>query len=329
MRGKEMNNEKKIAAVTIRDLVKKFGRFTAVDRLSFEVTKGEIFGFLGPNGAGKSTTIRMLTGILAPTSGGGTVAGFDVASQPEAIKTRIGYMSQRFSLYEDLTVEENINFYSGIYRIPKAKKPERKEWVIEMAGLKDHRRMVMKYLSGGWKQRLAFGCAILHEPPIIFLDEPTSGVDPISRREFWDRIYELAEEGTTIFVTTHYMDEAEYCDRLGMIYRGELIATGSPQELKDHFMAEDVLEIACEKPQESLGVIENIGSVREAAIFGNTIHVATSKTSEAKNEIVHRLVKNNIHLVSIEKIQPSLEDVFVSLIEAHDRKAGKQEEVAG
>ena len=198
----------------------------------FSGGRGEVFGFLGPNGAGKSTTIRMLCGILTPTAGRGTVAGFDIRTQPEQIKANIGYMSQKFSLYQDLTVEENIDFYSGIYRIPPEKKRQRKEWVIEMSGLAEHRRSLTAILSGGWKQRLALGCAILHEPPIVFLDEPTSGVDPISRRQFWDLIYDLSGRGVTIFVTTHYMDEAEYCNRLGLIYRGELIALGTPHELK-------------------------------------------------------------------------------------------------
>jgi ABC-2 type transport system ATP-binding protein len=219
-------------AVVVENLEKRFGHFVAVNRVTFQVAKGEVFGFLGPNGAGKSTTIRMLCGILAPTAGRGTVAGFDIRTQPEQIKAHIGYMSQRFSLYQDLTVEENIDFYSGIYCIPAAKKRQRKEWVLEMAGLAGHRRQLTAVLSGGWKQRLALGCAILHEPPIIFLDEPTSGVDPISRRQFWDLIYDLSGQGVTVFVTTHYMDEAEYCNRLGLIYRGELIALGTPHELK-------------------------------------------------------------------------------------------------
>ena len=219
-------------AVAVRGLEKRFGDFTAVDRISFEVARGEVFGFLGPNGAGKSTTIRMLCGILSPSGGWGTVAGFDIRTEPERIKASIGYMSQRFSLYEDLTVEENIDFFSGIYRIPRDKKAERKEWAIRMAGLEAHRGARTAVLAGGWKQRLALGCAVLHEPPILFLDEPTSGVDPASRRRFWDLIYEMAAAGTTVFVTTHYMDEAEYCGRLGLIYRGELIALGSPAELK-------------------------------------------------------------------------------------------------
>ena len=227
-----MNNTANNFAVVVENLEKRFGTFVAVDRISFQVAQGEIFGFLGPNGAGKSTTIRMLCGILKPSAGRGTVAGFDIRTQPEQIKANIGYMSQKFSLYQDLTVEENIDFYSGIYRIPPEKKRQRKEWVIEMSGLTEHRRSLTSILSGGWRQRLALGCAILHEPPIVFLDEPTSGVDPISRRQFWDLIYDLSGKGVTIFVTTHYMDEAEYCNRLGLIYRGELIALGTPHELK-------------------------------------------------------------------------------------------------
>ena len=219
-------------AVSLDKLTKRFGEFTAVDRINLNVPRGQIFGFLGPNGAGKSTTIRMMCGILPPTSGEGRVAGFDIATEPERIKENIGYMSQRFSLYEDLTVEENIAFYAGVYRLTPAKRQERTEWVIEMAGLTERRRSNAGELSGGWRQRLALGCAILHEPPIVFLDEPTSGVDPLSRRKFWELIYNLAEGGVTVFVTTHYMDEAEYCDRLALIYRGELVAVGAPEELK-------------------------------------------------------------------------------------------------
>ncbi len=228
-------------AVSLDQLTKRFGDFTAVDRVSLTVPRGQIFGFLGPNGAGKSTTIRMLCGILTPTSGAGRVAGFDIATQPELIKENIGYMSQRFSLYEDLTVEENIAFYAGVYRLPAARRKQRTEWVIEMAGLTDRRSSNAGQLSGGWRQRLALGCAILHEPPIVFLDEPTSGVDPLSRRKFWELIYSLAEGGVTVFVTTHYMDEAEYCDRLALIYRGELIAVGTPLELKQERMRDGEL----------------------------------------------------------------------------------------
>ena len=228
-------------AVTLTALSKQFGGFTAVDGISLTVPRGEIFGFLGPNGAGKSTTIRMLCGILAPTSGSGTVSGFDIASQPERIKATIGYMSQRFSLYEDLTVEENIAFYGGVYRLPAGRLKERAEWVIAMAGLGERRTARAGELSGGWKQRLALGCAILHEPPVVFLDEPTSGVDPLSRRRFWDLIRTMADSGVTVFVTTHYMDEAEFCDRLALIYQGRLAAVGSPLELKQARAVDGVL----------------------------------------------------------------------------------------
>lgn len=219
--------------VTADRLEKKFGEFIAVNRINLQVRKGEVFGFLGPNGSGKSTTIRMLCGILTPTSGSGTVAGFDIATQSEQIKARIGYMSQKFSLYDDLTPEENIDFYSGIYQIPEKLIPERKRWVLDMAGLHQHRHSLTRTLSAGWKQRLALGCAILHQPEVVFLDEPTAGVDPVSRRQFWHLIYTLSNQGVTVFVTTHYMDEAEYCDRIALIYKGDIIAEGTPRQLKE------------------------------------------------------------------------------------------------
>ncbi|SHL36225.1 ABC-2 type transport system ATP-binding protein [Desulfatibacillum alkenivorans DSM 16219] len=316
-------------AVTVRDLTRRFGSFTAVDRVSFDVSPGEIFGFLGPNGAGKSTTIRMLCGILAPTSGAGSVAGFDIMTQSEKIKAHIGYMSQKFSLYEDLTVEENIDFYSGIYRIPREKKKERKEWVIEMAGLASHRDARTAILSGGWKQRLALGCAILHEPPVIFLDEPTSGVDPMSRRKFWDLIYELTGKGVTVFVTTHYMDEAEYCDRIGLVYRGELIALGTPEELKNEHMKEDVLEVACDRPQDAMEAVEKVQGVKEAALFGRGLHVVADDAGKTVGALRSFLEMEGYLPTRVEGITPSLEDVFVSLIEARDRAQQPQKEVAG
>jgi len=219
-------------SVVVDHLSKRFGDFVAVSDVNLRVAKGEIFGFLGPNGAGKSTTIRILCGLLAPTEGRAIVAGFDVAAEPEKVRENIGYMSQRFSLYDDLTVEENIDFFSGIYGVEKAKRPARKEYALEMAGLQGQEKTMTRTLSGGWKQRLALGCAILHEPPIVFLDEPTSGVDPIARRAFWDLIYQLSEAGQTVFVTTHYMDEAEYCHRIALLYHGKMIALGTPAELK-------------------------------------------------------------------------------------------------
>jgi ABC-2 type transport system ATP-binding protein len=315
--------------VTLRDLTKRFGDFMAVNRVSLDVKRGEIFGFLGPNGAGKSTTIRMLCGILTPTDGSGTVAGFDIVREPERIKSVIGYMSQKFSLYEDLTVEENIDFYSGIYRIPAGKKSERKEWVIAMAGLTEHRISRTAILSAGWKQRLALGCAILHEPPVIFLDEPTSGVDPISRRNFWDLIYRLAEQGTTVFVTTHYMDEAEYCDRLGLIYRGELTALGTPEELKTRFMKEEIVEILCERPREAMDIVEGIEGVKHAALSGGGLHVVAESANRAIPALTAALSEGRFAVSRIEKIPPSLEDVFVSLIEARDRLEAPQQEYSG
>jgi ABC-2 type transport system ATP-binding protein len=316
------------AVVEVRNLAKHFGAFQAVAGISFSVRRGEIFGFLGPNGAGKSTTIRMLCGLLAPSAGSGRVAGFDIVRETEKIKTRIGYMSQRFSLYDELTVEENIDFYSGIYRLPRARKTERKEWVLTMAGLRDRRRARTADLSGGWKQRLALGCAVLHEPPVLFLDEPTSGVDPNSRRQFWDLIYELSGQGVTIFVTTHYMEESEYCDRLGVIYRGELIALGTPRELKTGHMQEAVLEIACERPNEAMELLERLPEVREAALFGKGLHAVArdADAAQAIQAVRSALANAGFRAPRVERIVPTLEDVFVSLIEGRDRAAGAQPE---
>ena len=317
--------EKNGNAVVVRDLVRRFGSFVAVDRISFEVEQGEIFGFLGPNGAGKSTTIRILCGILAPSSGGGTVAGLDIGAQAELVKAQIGYMSQKFSLYEDLTVEENIDFYSGIYRLAPEKKQERKRWVLEMAGLEQHRSRRTGILSAGWKQRLALGCAILHQPPILFLDEPTSGVDPLSRRRFWDLIYELSGQGITVFITTHYMDEAEHCHRLGLIYRGKLIATGSPDSLKKAQVSEQLLEVVCDRPQEALGELETLPEIQGAALFGRGLHVVAADAASAASAISRRLTAQGYKIERIEKIAPSLEDVFVSLIRQHDQSEANQE----
>ena len=313
--------------VEVQNLEKRFGTFRAVAGVSFAVRRGEIFGFLGPNGAGKSTTIRMLCGLLAPTAGTGRVAGFDIVRETEKIKTRIGYMSQKFSLYDELTVEENIDFYSGIYCLPKAKKIERKDWVLDMAGLRDHRQSRTGELSGGWKQRLALGCAVLHEPPILFLDEPTSGVDPNSRRQFWDLIYSLSERGVTVFVTTHYMEESEYCDRLGIIYRGELIALGTPRELKTKHMSEAVLEIDCAQPNDAMAIIERLPEVKEVAVFGKGLHAVARDGAAAEHAIRTALAAASFQLDRIERVTPTLEDVFVSLIEARDRAQAPQAEV--
>jgi len=318
-----MNND---WAVEIEELVKTFGSFTAVDGVSLKVNKGDIFGFLGPNGAGKSTTIRMLCGILTPTSGRGRVSGFDIFKEPEKIKQNIGYMSQKFSLYEDLTVEENLNFYSGIYRLANALKEERKGWVLQMAGLKDRKSSLTSTLAGGWKQRLALGCAILHQPSILFLDEPTSGVDPLSRRRFWDLIYEMAGRRVTVFVTTHYMDEAEYCDRLALIDRGRIIALGTPEELRTHHMPEAVWELETDRLVEALNALKPaVGAVgespvREVAVFGNTLHVLAKREEDPSSLIRSTLAEKGIIPKRLERIEPSLEDVFVSLVESKDRE---------
>ena len=318
------NKETSEYAVTVENLEKRFGDFQAVNKVSFQVKRGEIFGFLGPNGAGKSTTIRMLCGILAPTAGKATVIGFDVFREAEQIKSHIGYMSQKFSLYEDLTVEENIDFYSGIYRIPKEDKKARKDWVIKMSGLEEHRNSLTAILPGGWRQRLALGCALLHKPPVIFLDEPTSGVDPISRRNFWDLIYQLAAEGVTVFVTTHYMDEAEYCDRLAMIYRGELVAIGTPDELKIRYMNADILNLECPDPFKMLQVVTGISVIKEAALFGRGLHLTVEDSEAAMPMIATALQSQKADYTRLEKIRPSLEDVFVAIIEARDSQSGLQ-----
>src|ERR1039457_4868018 len=259
----EMNNI--AAAVEIDQLTKRFGDFVAVDHVSMRVKPGEIFGFLGPNGAGKSTTIRILCGLLAPTSGSALVGGIDVIADPEAVKHHIGYMSQKFSLYDDLTVEENIDFFSGIYGVEGERQRTRKEYVLRMAGLGDRRSSMTKLLAGGWKQRLALGCAILHEPPILFLDEPTSGVDPIARRGFWDLIYQLSSAGHTVFVSTHYMDEAEYCHRLALMYRGKVIALDSPADLKHSLDAVNILRLDCSGILGAMRLLKTMPEVTDAA----------------------------------------------------------------
>jgi ABC-2 type transport system ATP-binding protein len=303
----------RIPAVAVKGLSRRFGDFVAVDGIDLTVDRGEIFGFLGPNGAGKSTTIRMLCGLLKPTGGGGTVGGFDIVIQPEEIKRTIGYMSQKFSLYDDLTVEENIDFFGGIYGVPAAKKQERKNWALQMAGLTERRSAITRTLPGGLKQRLALGCAILHEPPILFLDEPTSGVDPLSRRRFWDLIYAMSRVGVTTFVTTHYMDEAEYCDRLALIYRGRIIAEGTPADLKERQMQRKVLEIEVDRVVEALEVLNRGGF--ETAIFGSVLHVTVASEGEAEHRIREFLAEAGVAVRAIQAILPSLEDVFVTLVE--------------
>jgi ABC-2 type transport system ATP-binding protein len=308
-------------SVEIQDLVKTFGAFVAVDHVSLAVEKGEIFGFLGPNGAGKSTTIRMLCGLLTPTSGRASVNGFDVARQPEEIRKTIGYMSQKFSLYDDLTVEENIDFFTGIYGVAREVRAERKNYVLEMADLTGRRDALTRTLSGGWKQRLALGCAILHDPPVLFLDEPTSGVDPLARASFWDLIRNLSASGHTIFVSTHYMDEAEYCHRLALMYRGKVIALGTPAELKAGLTAHSLLNLDSSDPLGTMRALEGLAGVHDVAVFGGGLHVTVDDVDATSTRMRERLAARNIEVRKLEQIQPSMEDVFVALIEAEERKA--------
>jgi len=309
-------------AIEVKDLTKKFGSFTAVDHINFTVNRGEIFGFLGANGAGKSTTIRMLCGLLEPTSGTAKVCGYDIKTQTELLKKTIGYMSQRFSLYEDLTVEENIRFFGGVYGLTNEKIKERMQWVIEMAGLRDREKSLTKTLSGGWKQRLALGCAILHEPQIVFLDEPTGGVDPISRRNFWELINQLSEQDVTVLVTTHYLDEAEYCNNIVLINAGRLIATGSPKELKKAHITFPIFEVEIRNEEAptsnvvaAMSILQEQSWVLKTSIFGTYLHVGVEDEDEGKERIVSTLASQSIHVLRIERITPSLEDVFLHLLE--------------
>ena len=305
-------------SVVIENLVKQFGDFVAVDHINLEIQKGEVFGFLGPNGAGKSTTIRVLCGLLTPTSGRARVAGYDVGHESESVRQNIGYMSQRFSLYNDLKVIENIRLFAGLYSVPSSKLGERIEWTLDMANLKGQEGLITGTLPGGWKQRLALGCAVLHQPPVIFLDEPTSGVDPISRRQFWDLIHHMAEEGVTVFVTTHYMEEAEYCNRLALIFRGKMVALGTPSELKQKSMTGELLLVECEPLANAVEVLQTAPDVIDAAVFGNALHLVVLNAAAAIPHVQRYLSDHSITVGRMEKIHPSLEDVFVSLTTARD-----------
>jgi ABC-2 type transport system ATP-binding protein len=302
-------------AVVVEKLTRRFGAFTAVDQVTFEVARGEVFGFLGPNGAGKTTTIKMLTGLLQPTSGRGSVAGFDLVREVESVKRSIGYMSQMFSLYGDLTVAENIALFAGLYGVPRARRAERRDWVLGMAGLADHRDRLTQELSLGWKQRLALGTAVLHEPPVLFLDEPTSGVDPISRREFWDLIYGLAARGTTVFVSTHYMEEAEYCHRLALMNRGRVIALDRPAALR-RAMPAPLLEISTDDSPRAVEALAGAEGVMDVGLFGRAVHVTVRDAAAAREELPRRLAARGIAVRGLEVVEPSLEDVFVALVRA-------------
>ena len=310
-------------AVEVISLTKKFGDFTAVDGVTFHIRRGEIFGFLGPNGAGKTTTIRMLLCLLRPTSGQAVVLGYDIVRQPEEIRKHIGYMSQRFSLYNDLTVSENLDFYGRTYGVRGKRLRERKQFVVEMAGLEGRERELTRNLSGGWKQRLALGAAILHEPEMLFLDEPTAGVDPISRRAFWDLLYQLADEGTTIFVTTHYMDEAEHCQDLAFIHNGRIIARGAPEEIKLNKMQGQVLEIDCTQPDKAIGLLQKMALFDEVALYGALIHVVAEEIAERKSQIEQILTERGVQVRTMDVIAPSLEDVFISNVRSRENNTVK------
>ena len=313
------------ASVVVENLTKRFGSFTAVDRISFAARRGEIFGFLGPNGAGKSTTIRILCGLLRPTSGKALVAGIDVAAAPEAVRQQIGYMSQKFSLYNDLRVIENLRFFAGLYSVPARDLPDRLAWALRMAGLEGREQSLTRALATGWKQRLALGCAVLHRPPIVFLDEPTSGVDPVSRRKFWDLIYQMVDAGVTVFVTTHYMDEAEYCNRLVMIDRGRIVAMGTPTELKNRCMKGQLLLVECEPLGPALEALRETPGVLDAAVFGSSLHAVVADSQAAVPRVREFLEARRLHVGRLEQIPPSLEDVFVSLTAT--REAGLEKPV--
>jgi ABC-2 type transport system ATP-binding protein len=302
-------------AVELRELGKRFGAFQAVDRVSLSVAEGEIFGFLGANGAGKSTTIRMICGLLAPSSGSALVLGFDVAKDPEGVKRKIGYMSQRFSLYDDLTVRQNLRFFGGVYGLRGARAREREGWALRMSGLEGKEDRLTGELPGGWKQRLALACAVLHEPRVVFLDEPTSGVDPISRRRFWRLIDEMAAAGVAVFVTTHYLDEAEYCHRLALIHAGRLVALGTGSDLKGVFAGDAVLEVTAPRPGEALEALDGASWALETSIFGTRVHVVVESADEGRRRIEERLARAGVGPVAIERILPSLEDVFIHHVE--------------
>ncbi len=302
-------------SIEVNNLTKKFGNFISVDNISFKVKAGEIFGFLGANGAGKSTTIKMLCGILGPTFGDALVGGFSVVKEPDNVKLNIGYMSQRFSLYNDLTVEENINFFGGVYGLEGKLFVERKNWVLDIANLKGKEKLMTGSLPGGIKQRLALGTAVIHQPKIVFLDEPTSGVDPLSRRNFWELINDLSDNGITVFITTHYLEEAEFCNKILLINAGKLIAEGNPQELKTNYLLNDIIELECSNPVKAMEVLEEQKFIDSTSIFGNNLHLNVNEKYSDKNQIIKLLQIKNIMVKKIDKIVPTLEDVFIHLLD--------------
>ncbi len=316
-----MEPEYNMNAISVHNLTKRFGNFIAVDHVNFDVKQGEVFGFLGANGAGKSTTIRMLCGLLGSSEGTASVGGFDINKEPEKVKACIGYMSQKFSLYEDLTVEETIDFYGRVYGMTNGAIAERKTWVYEISNLHGREKSITGTLSGGWKQRLALGCAVLHQPKIVFLDEPTSGVDPVMRRKFWELIYDLSSQGITVLVTTHFLEEAEYCNDIILINTGKIIAGGSPKELKENYIKTPILEVQCSNVIEAMSQIEREPWAIETSVFGTFLHVSVSDEQSARVQIKELLDRYGIALGKVERITPSLEDVFIYLLGQEARKA--------
>ena len=309
-------------AIHVEHLTRRFGAFVAVDDVSFDVKRGEVFGFLGSNGAGKSTTIRMLCGLLTPTSGVASIDGIDVGKDPEGVKRRIGYMSQRFSLYELLTVDQNIRFYAGLYGLEGERLERRRRFALDIAGLAGRENERARNLSGGWKQRLALGCALLHEPPIVFLDEPTGGVDPVSRRDFWRLIDDLSQGGTTVLVTTHYLDEAERCDRVAIIHAGRLAAIGTTAELKSVFRDRPILEVRASNPVGAMTALDKSPFVEKTSLFGTAVHAVLRPKSGSADAVRSTLASQHITVSSIEPVIPSLEDVFLDVVDRLEAGAG-------
>ena len=306
-------------AIEISNLTKRFGDFTAVNNVSFNVKKGEVFGFLGPNGSGKTTVIRMLLGLITPTSGIGKVLGYDVSGNNEILRSKTGYMSQKFSLYEELTVKENLDFYAGVYNIPNHLVREKQDKILKMADLVGKENFIVSTLSGGWKRRLALGCSIIHEPEILLLDEPTGGVDPIARRQFWDIIYNLSRQGVTILVTTHYMDEAEHCNNIGFLYYGNILSLDTPRNLKKKIIQGDILEIKTDQTLKAIEELKRHEKVRDASVYGAGIH-ALVEEGQNQEDLKTYLTDHGLEVHSLKKVQPSLEDVFVFLVDDEKRK---------
>ena len=316
------------STIEVINMTKKFGNFVAVDDASFKIKKGEVFGFLGPNGSGKTTVIRMLMGLITPTSGTGKVLGYDVGEHSEEIRERVGYMSQKFSLYEDLTVDENLDFYAGVYGVPRSEVSKKKQDILKMADLVGRENMLTSNLSGGWKQRLALGCAIIHEPEILFLDEPTGGVDPIARRYFWELIYDLSKNGVTILVTTHYMDEAEQCNNIGFIHYGKILSLDTPNNMKDKVIKGDILKLKVDNTLRAMEVLDRLEGIKDSSVYGSGIHLLT-ESDYPQDDIKSYLRENDIETSFIQKTKPSLEDVFVFLVNEENEKTRQLESSIG